>query len=533
MAATAAVELSAPSTSDCACIEDSGPGAWRWAAQCMIWRMEPPTAVIECAKRGSEGILTETLQQQLVTMLQSHPLGRRFAPDRTYSLRVLKLLITEAERGAGGGEVWEELYPIPFSLPPIPHPSARASHHTLSASPQPPLHPASHSTAPASSLWCFHTYALRLPFPSRCPPYPRPPANGSDGLSIGSDGLSNGSDGLSNGSDGPSNGSYALTLRVSRDMLKGGTGCTAWPASFFLAEALLAHASLLLPSSPPLEPRTAPVCLELGSGCGLLGLCLAPLPLSKLILTDASSESLANLCANLTINGLQFTSDAAVSPPLSATSCQGKQHGEKEQGGLGSDGAAMHEGARVQDGARSEHEGTRADEGARVHVQQLSWEDMTPSLASTISADVILGADIVYDPSVVPALADALAALLSTSAQTGCTERDTWQDERPAGMARAAGVTGNAASSSPIPLPSPPYALIASTRRNPLTMAAFLQALQDRGLQATDVAQELVPHSHSHCDPHSGPHSRSRWFHHLELPEADRMLLHLIQRQGP
>ncbi|CAI5969121.1 unnamed protein product [Closterium sp. NIES-64] len=76
----------------------------------MIWRMEPPTAVIECATKGHEGNLTEAVQQQLVTMLQSHPV-LVFAADRAYSLRLLKLLITEAERGPRG-EVWEELYPL-------------------------------------------------------------------------------------------------------------------------------------------------------------------------------------------------------------------------------------------------------------------------------------------------------------------------------------------------------------------------------------------------------------------------------------
>ncbi|CAI5491785.1 unnamed protein product [Closterium sp. Naga37s-1] len=560
-------------------------------------------------------------------------------------------------------------------------------------------HPHCHTRTKADSTpWCFHTYALRLPPLSSCPPYPRVHINSSSCPAVSSHAIA------------PTAGSsYALTVRVSRDMLRGGTGCTAWPASLFLAEALLSHPSLLLPSphrpsthspftptpapadstqgapaapvdgaavgaskgpgSTPVagEPRpvnapvclelgatfestqmsprpvnapvclelgatfestqmsprpvnapvclelgatfestqmsprpvnapvclelgatfestqmsprpvNAPVCLELGAGCGLLGLCLAPLPLAKmpapplspasasltppffcrflmpfsrppptshlpqLILTDASTASLTNLCTNLATNALPFSSSPEIPlvHPLrphgskrTAVPSQGAQHRahEEEQSaereevckGNRSEGAAEMQGWEGVGG-----EGCAGGEGgARVHVQQLCWEEVTPALASSLSADVIIGADIVYDPSVVPALADALAAFLSTSAHSACTERATWQDQHPADMARAAptqhaGIPEHVASSPlPISLPPPPYALIASTHRNPLTMACFLQALHDRGLQVTDVAVELLPHCQSR--------PLSRWFHYLELPEADRMMLHLI-----
>ncbi|CAI5970643.1 unnamed protein product [Closterium sp. NIES-65] len=494
-------------------------------------------------------------------------------------------------------------------------------------------HPHCHTRTKADSTpWCFHTYALRLPPLSSCPPYPRVHINSSSGSAVSSHAIA------------PTAGSsYALTVRVSRDMLRGATGCTAWPASLFLAEALLSHPTLLLPSdhrpsthspftptpapadstqgapaapvdgaavgaskgpgSTPVagEPRpvnapvclelgatfestqmsprpvNAPVCLELGAGCGLLGLCLSPLPLAKmpapplspasasltppffcrflmpfsrppptshlpqLILTDASTTSLTNLCTNLATNALPFSSSPEIPlvHPLrphgskrTAVPSQGVQHRahEEEQSaereevckGNRSEGAAEMQGWEGVGG-----EGCAGGKGgARVHVQQLCWEEVTPALASSLSADVIIGADIVYDPSVVPALADALAAFLSTSAHSACTERATWQDQHPADMARAAptqhaGIPEHVASSPlPISLPPPPYALIASTHRNPLTMACFLQALHDRGLQVTDVAVELLPHCQSR--------PLSRWFHYLELPEADRMMLHLI-----
>ncbi|CAI5527787.1 unnamed protein product [Closterium sp. Naga37s-1] len=554
-------------------------------------------------------------------------LGPRCAADRTYSLRFLKLLITEAERGARG-EVWEELYPLYVDAlgagggrekggegeegdkgengeegEEVDEAEEGEAGHAVDGTP-----------------WCYHTYAFRLPPLSSCPPYPRLHASPS----------------RCHASSHVDSSSHALTVRVSRDMLRGGTGCTAWPASLFLAEALLSHPPLLLPSfhrpsthapltptptpsgstqaqgaptvavssapqgapegplsAPVCEeacPGNAPVCLELGAGCGLLGLCLAPLPLAKacacpgedggtreqaawfgwcvkgrvclaaergekkergaggrgdkgkrpLILTDASTASLANLCANLATNGLPFSSGPEI--PLirpshphgskrTARPGQGaqlwarreEQRGRREEACevTWSEGVSgMQECEGVRGGGRAGGEG-----GARVHVQQLCWEEVTPALASSLSADVIIGADIVYDPSVVPALADTLAALLSMSTHSARTEHTTWQDNHPAGVAQAdptqdTGIPDHATSSLPISLPPAPYALIASTRRNPLTMECFLQALHDRGLQVRDVAEELVPHSRSR--------PLSRWFHCLELPEADRMMLHLI-----
>ncbi|CAI5480130.1 unnamed protein product [Closterium sp. Yama58-4] len=283
-------------------------------------------------------------------------------------------------------------------------------------------------------------------------------------------------------------------------------------------------------------PLSGPVCLELGAGCRLLGLCLAPFPLAKLILTDASTASLANLCTNLATNSLPFSSGPGISPlrpshPHGSTSQSAQrcangvvQCGGREEvcEGTWSEGAAGMQGWEGVEGEVC----AGGEGGARVHVQQLCWEEVTPALASSLSADIIIGADIVYNPSVVPALADALAALLSTSAHSTRTEHTTWQDKHPAGATHAAATqhTGmpDHATSSPLPisLPPPPYALIASTHRNPLTMACFLQALQDRGLQVRDVAEELMPHSSSRPP--------SRWFHCLELPEADLMMLHLI-----
>ncbi|CAI7902742.1 unnamed protein product [Closterium sp. NIES-53] len=584
-------------------------------------------------------------------------LGPRCAADRTYSLRFLKLLITEAERGARG-EVWEELYPLyvdalgagggrekggegeeggkgengeegedgeeaeegepghayvsrvffnmcpvfsstlllvfqplecsKTNLPSFPRsfntspsrlcfhlaPSTCHPSHRPPLLPSPPLNTprcARHTPSPSphtkagGTPWCYHTYAFRLPPLSSCPPYPRLHASPS----------------RCHANSYLDSSSHALTVRVSRDMLKGGTGCTAWPASLFLAEALLSHPALLLPSShrpsthsplPPIptssdstpaaaangasvgasegpvsapvceEARSlrGPVCLELGAGCGLLGLCLALLPLAKLILTDASTTSLANLCTNLATNGLPFSSGPEI--PLTRPShphgskrtarpgqgaqlwaLREEQRGRREEACevTWSEGVSgMQECEGVRGGGRAGGEG-----GARVHVQQLCWEEVTPALASSLSADVIIGADIVYDPSVVPALADTLAALLSMSAHSARTEHTTWQDNHPAGVAQAdatqdTGIPEHATSSLPISLPPAPYALIASTHRNPLTMACFLQALHDRGLQVRDVAEELLPHSRSRA--------LSRWFHCLELPEADRMMLHLI-----
>ncbi|XP_020961092.1 putative uncharacterized protein DDB_G0277003 [Arachis ipaensis] len=82
-------------------------------------------------------------------------------------------------------------------------------------------------------------------------------------------------------------------------MLKGDTGCSIWPSSLFLSELILSHPKLFSNKS----------CFEIGSGVGLVGLCLAHVEASKVILSDGDLSTLANMKFNLELNHLNIESD--------------------------------------------------------------------------------------------------------------------------------------------------------------------------------------------------------------------------------
>ncbi|XP_024519203.1 protein-lysine N-methyltransferase EEF2KMT isoform X3 [Selaginella moellendorffii] len=93
--------------------------------------------------------------------------------------------------------------------------------------------------------------------------------------------------------------SGTVTLRLSLNMLEGGTGCFCWPAGVYLAELVLSYPWLIKGKR----------CLELGSGAGLVGVCLARQQPFELVLTDGDLSTFANLRHNLEINGIVLDTD--------------------------------------------------------------------------------------------------------------------------------------------------------------------------------------------------------------------------------
>ncbi|XP_076441598.1 protein-lysine N-methyltransferase EEF2KMT-like [Babylonia areolata] len=84
----------------------------------------------------------------------------------------------------------------------------------------------------------------------------------------------------------------------------------------------------------------------------------------------------------------------------------------------------------------------------RVKLCRLDWEEPSPSVFSVLQGDVILGADVVYDPSIIPSLVSLLRRLLDPGTDGSLQRR----------------------------------AYIASTVRNEDTRDAFLIALSSEGL---------------------------------------------------
>ncbi|XP_077387565.1 protein-lysine N-methyltransferase EEF2KMT isoform X1 [Festucalex cinctus] len=169
---------------------------------------------------------------------------------------------------------------------------------------------------------------------------------------------------------------------------EGTTGLVTWEAALYLAEWALDH------------PQTfaGRKVLELGSGAGLTGVvvCHSCGP-SSYIFSDCHQSVLQRLRDNLSINGL----------------------------------------------LNNKTKTTRTE----VSVQELDWTDMTEERLKEFSVEVVIAADVVYDPDVVVVLVQFLSKILKCS-----------RGRVPAEV------------------------LICSTVRNPHTYAGFKHSLSDAGI---------------------------------------------------
>ncbi|GAB2246480.1 hypothetical protein Droror1_Dr00001973 [Drosera rotundifolia] len=137
-----------------------------------------------------------------------------------------------------------------------------------------------------------------------------------------------------------------VPLRCSLNILDGDTGCFLWPSSLFMSEFILSHRELFANKS----------CFEVGSGVGLVGVCLEHVNASEVILTDGDLSTLSNLKLNLKMN--------------------------------------------------------QSRETDLVKCIHLPWESAEHIHLQEFTPDLILGADIVYDPSSLPHLVRLLSSLL-------------------------------------------------------------------------------------------------------------------------
>lgn len=193
------------------------------------------------------------------------------------------------------------------------------------------------------------------------------------------------------------------------------TGGCLWDGGMWLAEYAAHRCDMF-------RDRTV---LELGAGCGLLSCVLAAASrAAAVVATDGHSSALANCKHNLEANGLR-------------------------PGEVGALPEVVQRLAATRVAARDP---ARAD-ATECHCARLDWEDVRPGSAvgaalAELGADVVLGADCVYDASQLDALARTLA----------------------------------------IAAPRAALVLLALKRRNELTRAAFDDALRAHGLAAAEEA---------------------------------------------
>ncbi|KAL5156020.1 GDSL esterase/lipase [Glycine soja] len=166
-----------------------------------------------------------------------------------------------------------------------------------------------------------------------------------------------------------------FSLQCSLNMLEGDTGCSIWPSSLFLSELILSHPELFSNKS----------CFEIGSGVGLVGLCLAHVKASKVILSDGDLSTLANMKFNLELNHLNVEDDMLQ---------------------------------------------RNKDPNMSVDVLTPTYFPIPLFMFSVVSSE-LLGADVIYDPVCLPHLVRVLAMLLNQTNLGSCRQHASCKGHSP------------------------------------------------------------------------------------------------------
>ncbi|KAL6500721.1 hypothetical protein OROHE_025518 [Orobanche hederae] len=221
-------------------------------------------------------------------------------------------------------------------------------------------------------------------------------------------------------------GKLEARLWCSINMLEGDTGCCIWPSSLFLSEFIL--------SSPELFANKW--CFEVGSGVGLVGICLSYVKAFKVILSDGDLSTLSTMKVNLELNHLKT--------------------GNQTSGNL------LHQ--------------------DMVQCVCLPWESASEDDLRYFCPDVI--ADIIYDPSCLPHLVRILAVVLKHGHSDAEPSADCQLDDSLGKETRNDGL---------VMIHPPPIegrvAYIASVIRNIDTFNCFIELSRQANLIITDLTE--------------------------------------------
>jgi protein-lysine N-methyltransferase EEF2KMT len=196
-------------------------------------------------------------------------------------------------------------------------------------------------------------------------------------------------------------------------------GLRMWESGYLLTEFLLAHPSIS-------KNKTI---LELGAGLGLTGIVASRCcGASTTVLTDCAMDVLDNLRQTCSMNDMKVTEGAAAATVISKNNV--------------------------------------------IKVEYLDWLNGGDAAKESIGSfvDVILAADVLYDPFVVPHFVNILESLLLQTFSPQCIAEEEEEEEDPCST-----------SASP-PSTSSPIALVAATLRNPSTLALFFQEVKGRNI---------------------------------------------------
>ncbi|XP_054800795.1 uncharacterized protein LOC129304960 isoform X4 [Prosopis cineraria] len=225
-------------------------------------------------------------------------------------------------------------------------------------------------------------------------------------------------DGYSDLQSCPHSRVLVFPLQCSLNILEGDTGCSIWPSSLFLSELILSYPELFSSKS----------CFEIGSGVGLVGICLAHVKASE------------------------------------------------------------------------------------VKCMYLPWESASESKLQDVMPDIVLGADVIYDPASLPHLVRVISILLSHAKSYSCRQvasdlapnskygngelhnKNQRNCEDLADVSAVAGTTINNYGSGDGPKEAP-LAYIACVVRNVETFSYFLSLVDQAKLDIVDLTGSLKPAS--------------------------------------
>ncbi|KAH9754668.1 protein-lysine n-methyltransferase eef2kmt [Citrus sinensis] len=267
----------------------------------------------------------------------------------------------------------------------------------------------------------------------------------------------------------PKSRKLMVPLQCSLNMLEGDTGCSIWPSSLLLSEFILSFPEIFSNKS----------CFEVGSGVGLVGICLAHVKASKALylvlglcfftmspaeqvqlviaisfcrivcirvivvtLTDGDHLTLANMRSNLELN--QLSTDTSL--------------------------LESYEDPNV------------------VQCVHLPWESASESGLSAFVPEIILGADILYDRSCFPDLVRILAILLNRRKSDSSSRKESTK-----GFTLDTKCNTNDLNDLTAVTSKGPVAYIATVIRNIDTFNYFLSLVEQANLSITDLTEAKMP----------------------------------------
>ncbi|KAK9146766.1 hypothetical protein Sjap_006669 [Stephania japonica] len=316
--------------------------------------MEPSDCLISIARECGGGLITEGVQRFICGHCLNQVNGGKNGPSGFYVRNFLKKVIVDVE--SSGGEVLDELY-------------EHFAYYMTSL--QLICMCKNGNSSDSCKLRVSKTISFLFP------------------------------DGCVEATGYHSSKKLAVLLQCSLNILEGDTGFAVWPSSLFLSEFILTYPEifsnkccfevriLMLDFISFIAAKRVDTSLEsqeyLEHDCasvGLVGICLAYVKASKVVLSDGYMSTLENMKLNLELN--QLTAATAMST------------------------------------------GTVQDTDS-VECKYLQWESASVSNLQGFQPDIILGADVIYNPSCLPDLIKVLSVLLSlkkpNQIKEGCCDR--------------------------------------------------------------------------------------------------------------